>query len=482
MRKNSHQSERCSCRACSALWETSPDVDIKVRRPFPLMDAERTIRIKPRRSPFGTSFAPTFKRIFLTGALVLLCTGTLSASDRLSLDEALRIALQNNRQIHWAEQNVIAAKARKEQSFTSFLPRLSSSSTITHLDKKTEMMGLTMTDKRLYDLNLNISQPLFAGGRLISLYRQAKEGVIVAEEESRQTKINLISDVKCGYYNVLKSEKLVGVSKEAVNQIEEHLKMVKNLYNVGMAPRVDVLKTEVQLAHIKQDLIEAENMLALSKSSFNNLLNRDLDAPVELIDIITYQKKEISLKNSIQKALQQRPESKIQEANLKVASEGIKIAKSGYFPSVSLVTNYDREKGSRIPVNEWDESWNAVLVFDIDIWNWKRTSQKVKESGAILSQTEDLLSLLKDSIQLEVKSAFLNLKSAEKKIKVTEIAVSQAEENFRMTELRFKEGMATNTDVLDSQTFLSQARTDYYSSLYGYLEAEANLRQSMGEM
>ena len=190
----------------------------------------------------------------------------------------------------------------------------------------------------------------------------------------------------------------------------------------------------------------------------------------------------MGLENAIQKAFKQRPESKIQEANLKVAIEGTKIAKSGYFPSISLITNYDREKGSGIPVNEWDESWNAVLVFDIDIWNWKRTSQKVKESGAIVSQTEDLLSLLRDGIQLQVKSAFLNLKSAEKKIKVTEKAVSQAEETFRMTELRFNEGMATSTDVLDSQTFLSQARTDYYSSLYGYLEANAKLRQSMGEM
>ncbi|MCK4245237.1 MAG: TolC family protein, partial [Candidatus Omnitrophica bacterium] len=318
------------------------------------------------------------------------------------------------------------------------------------------------------------------------------------EANYKKVEIDLIFKVEKAYYNVLKAEKICAVGKEAVEQLLAHLKVAENFYRAGMVPKMDLLKAQVQLADTEQKLVEAKNRLELARISFNNLLNRDLSAPVELVDISSYTPTYLrgahspggsaspglrrgGLEDSIEKAFSLRPELRAQEINLKIAKEDLRIAKSEYLPTISLITNYDHEKGSEIPIDKWHNSWNAVIAFELNIWNWGRTKEKVKQAKSVINQSQDSLFLLKNRIESEIRNAFLNLQSAEKRILVTEKAVDQSKEGLRMTGLRFKEGMATSTDVLDATTLRSQAETNYYQALYDCYLAEAALKRAMGE-
>ncbi len=422
---------------------------------------------------------------------IILLVNTNLLAEKLSLKEAIEIALQNNLEVHQAKEKIEEATAKQREVFTSFLPELGSASTFTELSEEAEFYGTTITGEELYDLNLNLTQPLFTGGKLTALYRQAKEGLAAAEENYRGTEIDLIFKVKEAFYNVLKTERISEVGRKAVEQIKAHLKVVENFYKAGMVPKVDLLKIEVELAEAKQNLVEAENGEELAKISFNNLLNRDLSTPVELVDISSYTPTYLplqgggdrwgGLEDSIAKAFSLRPELRAQEINLKIAKEDLKIAKSEYYPTISLITNYDHTKGSEIPIDKWQNSWNIAIAFELDIWNWGRTKEKVKQAKSVINQSQDSLFLLKKGIELEIRNTFLNLQSAEKKISVTEKAVAQSKENLRMTELRFKEGMATSTDVLDATTLWSQAETNYYRALYDCYLTEAVLKRAMGE-
>ena len=135
----------------------------------------------------------------------------------------------------------------------------------------------------------------------------------------------------------------------------------------------------------------------------------------------------------------------------------------------------------KFPIDKWQKSWNAIIAFELDIWNWGRTKAKVRQAKSVINQNQDTLSLLKKTIELEVRNAFLNLQAAKNKILVAEKAVQQSREGFRMTELRFKEGMATNTDVLDATTLQSQAETNYYQTLYDCYLTEVVLKRVIGE-
>ena len=163
-----------------------------------------------------------------------------------------------------------------------------------------------------------------------------------------------------------------------------------------------------------------------------------------------------------------------------MAKESVDIAKSNYFPQISLRGNWDQTKGSREPLDDWEEEWSIILAFDLDIWNWTATQARVVQANVERTQIQDDLTLLENKIKLQVQSAYLSLKTWEKQIHATEKGLKEARENLQNTQLRFDEGLSTTTDVLDAQTLLNEAEYSYYYALYYYRIAEAALEKAIG--
>jgi len=425
------------------------------------------------------------------------------SGEELSLEESIAIALRENPIIHRSDKAIEGARAKKREAITDFLPTLGTASTYTKYDEeyKTTTEATTMTgamagvplafnipgstsisrENELYDINLNVKQSLFTGGKLSSLYRQAKENLKLQVNNFKMTEQELVYQVKEAYFNVLGTEKFKKVASETVERMEVHLSQVKDLYEVGMVPKINILQTKVKLAQARQNLIQAENSLALSQASFNNLLNRNLEEEVHLVDISGYQSQEKELAQCIKTALRFRPELDILKAQVNIAKESVDVAQSDYFPQVSLRGNWDQTKGSRAPLDAWEEEWNVVLSFDLDIWNWTATGAGVKQAQAELEQLKDDFKLLGNKIKLEVQSAYLSRKAWEKQIQTAEEGFEEARENLQNTQLRFKEGLSTSTDVLDAQVLLSEAEYNYYYALYNHYIAEAKLEKATGK-
>jgi outer membrane protein len=202
-----------------------------------------------------------------------------------------------------------------------------------------------------------------------------------------------------------------------------------------------------------------------------------------VVDILGYKPPAIQLEESINEALRQRPEIKGAELQVSQAKEGVKIAKSGFFPTISLSWNYSRASDEFDMMGDLrGERWTAQALAALTIFDWGSTAYKVGESKVKVSQAEDLKTQLIEGIILEVKQDYLNLLTAEKNIEVSEKAIEQAEENLRMNEERYKYQVATATDVLDAVTLLAQARVNYYSALSDFNIAKARLDRATGRM
>jgi len=126
-------------------------------------------------------------------------------------------------------------------------------------------------------------------------------------------------------------------------------------------------------------------------------------------------------------------------------------------------------------------SWDIQAVATWNFWEWGRSHYGVKEKKSRLLQVRHQKEEIRDSIRLEVKQAFLKTRESEKNIVTVNEAVEQAKENFRISEERYKEQMATTTDVLDAQTLLSKTKTNYYNALYDYKISKAALYRAMGQ-
>jgi outer membrane protein TolC len=151
---------------------------------------------------------------------------------------------------------------------------------------------------------------------------------------------------------------------------------------------------------------------------------------------------------------------------------------------VNLVGKYARATGHDpflgAVLGEDADRWTLTLQADWTLWEWGKRRDEVAASRARVAKARHLLNEIKDNIHLEVQAAYLSLEEAKRNIQVAKIAVAQAEENFRMNEERYKQQVATSTDVLDAQTLLTQARANHFNALSDYNIAWARLERAMG--
>lgn len=409
---------------------------------------------------------------------------TITAGEVLTLEKSIKTAVSNNLQVAVSSERIKQAEYEKQEAHTYFLPHLYSYFTYTRIDEEQKMslpdISFKVTDANLYNFTFTLSQPLYTGGRLSSVYSRAKENVVRTGFERDTVVQNLVFDVKKGYFSILKAKRGVETVNSLKKMAEEHLKTAEAFFTEGLVTRTDVLKTEVFLADTEQQIIEAENALALSKAGFSFLLNEPLSSEVDVENILEYLKEKNTLDYWTKISYENRPELKGLESAGKIYAYNIQSEKSGYKPQVGFFGNYLLDKGSQGAVDDWEDSWNLGIALEWDIWNWGETRARVQKATHQKNEIDTQYALVRKSIELEVKSAYLNLDAASQQIETAKKSLEKAEENLRVTTLLYKEGMATTTDVLTAQTDLTSARNKYYQSMYDYQVAYAELEKSAG--
>ncbi len=425
---------------------------------------------------------------FLAG--FILFTGISWAQDGskpLTLEESIQIALERNLNLHVSMQGVVGSEFRRKAAMTDFFAKWTGQYSQTRYNEPTVVGvfggGIAGTSRNVSAFSTTIHQPLFSGGAILSNYRLEKLGVDISKTDVETVKREIVLQVREAYFNILRAEKFLEVAQKTVKQFSAQLEVTKAFFEVGIVAKNDVLQAEVRLANARQGLVRAESDLVLAKSAFNVLLRNEIDAPLQVVDILSYQPFPHRFEDSLKEALEKRTE--IKAANLKVdqAKEGVKIAKSGFYPTVSLLGNYQRFSEEPSLLGDFrSERWTLQGLVTFTLGDWGKTAYRVGESKVKVTQAEDVKAQVVEGITLEVKSSYQNLLVAERNINVAEKAIEQAEENLRMNEERYKHQVATATDVLDAVTLLAQARVNYYSALSDFNIAKARLERAMGRM
>ena len=430
------------------------------------------------------------RMIIVMGLLLVLTGGQALGTEEaevLSLKEAVETALERSASIHSAREGMKGAEYLRRAAFTDFLPTFRTEYGYTYLNKApSARFGFIETQvgtRSNYGWTTGFDQPLFTGGSLYWSYRLAQLGVDLSKVFFELVKQDLVLQVKATYFNILKAEKIREVGLRAVEQLEAAVEVSKAYYDVGITPKNDLLQTKVQMAQARQNLTKAEVELAIAKAAFNTLLRRDVEMEVTLEDILAYRPMEGTFEECLAKARRNRPELKEVELNMQRVKKEVQLARSQYFPVLGFSGNYERvgdDPGVSGSQYEDKDSWNFTAYARWTFWQWGKKRQLVREKEIRLVQAEDARVQVEDGISLEVKDAYLRLREAKDKIGVADVAVEQAEENFRINVERFREQVATTTEVLDAQTLLTQARSNYYNALSDFNIARANLERAMG--
>lgn len=326
--------------------------------------------------------------------------------------------------------------------------------------------------------SINASIPIYTGGQLSGTIQQAKanyKSYLVGEQRAYN---EMRSTVTNSYYDMLQADNVQKLNRESVTQLADHLKNVQAQYAVGVVAKVDVLRSEVELANAQQSLIQAENGYQIAEANLNKIVGLPMDTTLKLQDRLEYTPYENDMAYCLQYAEKNRPELEQAKQAVEAAKGALKVARSGYQPQISASASQSWSD-TNWPGDE-NGNWGVGIGVSMNIFDTGVTMSRIHGAEADLAKAEENYRDVNDSIMLEVRSDYLGLREAEKRINTTKVAVSKAEEDFHIAQVRYMAGVGTNTDVLDAQVALTTAKNNYVQSLYDYNTSRTALETAIG--
>ena len=412
---------------------------------------------------------------------------------KLTLDESIKIGLENSEEINSANWRVTSADARLSEINASRLPSLSLNANYTRLSPiEPYSISTPFGDFELnqniintYGVKLTVQQPLFTGFKLKANSDIAEYNLESVKEDFNRDKNDLVYNIKKAYWSLFKANEVKKVVDENVAQNKAHLKDVQNFYDQGLATKNEFLKVQVQLADTKLKQIDANNAVRLAVIGLNNVIGLPLSTKIDIADSVNPNEK---LKDDIDvlvnKAYENRPELKSMEFKIKATESGITMAQSSWYPQIYLTGdyNYARPNTRIFPTEDkFKGTWDVNVTASFNLWNWGATSDQTTQAEATYEQAKDSYKTLKDNVTLEVTNNYLEMLRSKESISVADDNVKQAEENYRVTNQQYKNGLTLNSELLDAEVALLQAKTNYVQSLVDYELAAAQLEKSIGK-
>ena len=400
----------------------------------------------------------------------------------LTLEECLDMARKVSPGLDSADQAQLGALWNRWSAITAFLPKADATykATRDYSGQKDTNRALIDPYSNTYSWQVGVSQSIFTGGRNTANLLLGQLGVSAADIQRVQAREDLNLEVKRVYFGILALEKALEVAKTSVVNLKSHLNVAQNFYDVGMAPKNQVLEADVTLAKAVQQANDLDRDLMVSKARLNVLLRRPVDAPVAVADNLKHKDFPLTLGQCLELGLTDRPELKLGRNQVEASARRVDMARSEFYPQVRMTySNFERGDTPRAHQGG-PADWSVGAEASLNVWEWGRTKAEVEKSKVELNRSVNTLTSLEDETKLEVTSNYQSLVSNGLNIKVAAKAVGSAAEDLRMVNERYMEQVATNTEVLDAQTRYSQAQYDYYNALYNYNLAWATLERSLG--
>lgn len=426
---------------------------------------------------------------------VLMAAGAASGQDiapgdsvrPLTPRDAVACGLMRNRSYLAARQEVEAFKKKVDEARADFFPKLDAFYRYEHFKDQPYgeffNMRVPMSPSNLNHWEIDVSQPLFTGFALTAKLNISKMDAIIADEKLGEARLDLTRDILHAFWQTLLAERLLTVARESTGSLEVHRRNAEAYFQQGLVVKNDVLRAEVALSQARQNERKAVKQLIVLRSKLNQLLDRDLQAKVDLFEGDLRADAPPDLEGLYLRAEEHRPEYLAIQTTLRQMDENIRAARSKYYPQLKAFALYYREGSDFFADrnNYTNPEQTAVgLRVDWNLFEGGKTDATIKE---LLYRKQSYEEKKRDTLQqirLQVQDAYEQLLVARDNIDTTRTALKQAEENERMTTLQYDQQMVIFLEVLNAQVFVTQTRVDYNQALYGYQLSRVDLERAIG--
>lgn len=392
----------------------------------------------------------------------------------LTLQEAIDLTLKANHTIKEQEFLLQEAQYNYKTYQSPFYPSINA----TYSTDRTNRISSQRTRKTSGNLGANIQLNLFNG--LSDYYNLASyKSLSKAQEHQLQaTKEDIILLVKTAYINVLRQKQNVIVAEQSKALLEEQRRKSAEFYRVGLIPKNDLLEVEVELNNSIQTLLSAKSNLAYSLKN----LERYTRTKINLKDLVELRLHQPTLIESTLKNLMYQKRSELLFLDSVIQSKDylVKSAKGNFLPNINVIGDYMRygeDYKLTKRTNKYNDETMITLQINLNLFNGfndKYTLESTKVNK--LAFESQRITLLED-LDLQLFSALETYNLSLNAYKVALSALDQAEENYRISQNRYKERIQSTSDFLDAEYLLTQARTNVVLNRYAILQALAEIER-----
>jgi outer membrane protein len=404
----------------------------------------------------------------------------------LTIEDAVRIGLDNHPRIKSANERVGSQQAVLGQQMSAYYPTISMSNQYRTTQSSTNGGNDHAADS--FSSQAIFAWTLYNFGKREGNVQAARETLDATQNDYETTNQDIVLSIKQAYYIYLGSQALVRVRQETVRSRELLVRQARGFYEVGTRARIDVARAEANLYSAQADLIAAENGVKIAWVTLRNAMGspRLPEQPVA----VDSPEVEISmnLAEARTRAFDTRTELKSFDALRRAADQLIAVARRSHLPDIIFDANYGRRHvsdqtvgGRNLNTFPLQPTWSVQLGLIIPIFDGFRTTNRVEETlhnyYNVKFQEEERRQL----IALDVEQSYLRVVETQERIKATDAAAKAAKENLDLAQGRYAVGVGSIIEVTDAETLYTDAQTTYIRTVYDYKIADAQLARAMGD-
>ena len=439
----------------------------------------------------------------VTGVLLLflLCLpgmGQVRSSEvhRLTIDDALRLALRNNHELAAARIDVEKAEALVSEAWGNTLPKIDLSARYTRSLKlpvfflpdfddpnSGKVVPIKVGSENSIDLSLTATQILFNSAVFIGV-GTAKTYSETAREMFRAKQLETITNVRRAFYGGLLAREVRSMMHATLANAEQNYRNVSALADQGILAEYDRLRAEVALENLRPEVMKSDNDYRLAMNGLKQAIGAPFADSLDIDGLFAAPPVDpVLLETAVATVIEVNPALSALRHQADVNDAIISVERSNALPTLAAFGNYQyqaQKSNLRISTNDLIGSSAVGINLSLNIFNGFSTNARIEQATLDLRRTETRIAGMETSLKTQVESIVLNVRWARERITGQEKTVAQAEKGYRIAAARFASGAGTQLDVNDAQLAVNRATVNRLQAIYDYLIATAELDQALG--
>ena len=412
----------------------------------------------------------------------------------LNVEKCRQMALESSEDVKKGNNALTQSVLDRKIAVSAFLPAIDASGSVMYMTPNMEMSGMEMIMKGTYMAGVMLTQPIYAGGKILTGKKMAEMGANAAAEQLRMAKASVIYDADNAYWTyvaVLQKQEMMDV---LAAQLDTLFSQIGVASSAGMATDADLLTVKAKRSEVEYQVRKVANGVALCKMALCRVVGVPFDTEIAVEDVAVPE--EFTRMGTDNVSVSDRPEMRLLETSLEISRMQVRMTRGDYLPTLALVGGYcpfgnikmktmvDAGGGNYVPYTQkiGQDMGVAMLSLSIPIFKWGQGYNKVRK--AKIDVDNAALDMQKNGrlMELQANQAAFNLSDSYNLIEAARDGKAQADENLRVTENRYHASMCPLSDYLDAQFQWQQARSNLIEAFTQSRIAETDYLMSVGAL